>query len=1003
MDSRETAHHTSRFKVFHDLMQKKVEQVLLISTSYEAWIMEEDCRLSEHIVHEYKGLNLSRPPRLTWVSSTRRALEALARSRFDLVVIIARAADARTGKVARQIKTQAPQMPVILFTHQESLPDDAWHTGRPADGVDCIDRAIFWTGDAALLLAVIKSIEDQLNVVHDTQRAGIRIILLVEDSPFYLSTLLPVIYRELVIETQAVIDEGLNEEHRLLSMRARPKILIAGTFEKALTIYERYRNNILGVISDVRYPRGKKPDARAGLDLLAHIRADRFDIPLLLASSEPNNADWAARIPARFIDKNSAALGEEIRSFLMEQLGFGDFVFRMPDGRPIATATDLYTLELELARIPNEAFEFHCRRNDFSRWLYSLAEVDLASRVRELRVENFDTVEEHRRHLVQTIRRQRIERQKGVIVNFDPERFDPDTEFLKIGKGSLGGKARGLAFISSMIHRRAFDGPVFERVDLHVPQTVAITTEGFDDFLEGNRLKDVVNQDLPDDEITNRFIQADLPETVQTCLAAFLKHVDGPLAVRSSSLLEDAQYKSYAGLYKTYLLANGHRDPLCRLDQLTQAVKMVYASTFSEAPRAFARRVGHRIENEKMGVVVQQMAGCRYKNHFYPAISGVAQSVNYYPFSKMKPVDGIASIALGLGREVMGGSRSLSFSPRHPKILPQRSTVEDILKYSQTRFYTLKMDAEANSLGTDEASTLVIRDLVDAMGEHPIRALASTYIPEEHRIRDGFMAPGHPVLTFASILKYAVVPVPEILRRLLAFGSRELGCPVEIEFAVDLPESPDEKARFAVLQIRPMSAREEMLAVEIDAADRSRAVCTSQHALGNTIDATMTDIVYVKPDAFDPARTEDIAGQIAGINAMLIKKNRKFILIGPGRWGSADRWLGIPVGWADICGVGAIVETVHPDIHADPSQGSHFFHNITTLGISYLNVGDAGGGGRMDWTWLLSLAEIEATDHVAWVASPSAVELRVDGRSGAGVILASGSGGSSQEGRFERH
>ena len=986
MKSQEPSDHTSRFKVFHDLMQKKVEQVLLISTSYEAWIMEEDCRLSEHIVHEYKGLNLSRPPRLTWVSSIQWALEALDGSRFDLVIIIARAADARVGKVARQIKAKSPQMPVILFTHQETIPDNTRPAGQQSDDLDCVDRSIFWTGDAALLLAVIKSIEDQLNVVHDAQRAGIRIILVVEDSPFYLSTLLPVLYRELVIETQAVIDDGLNEEHRLLSMRARPKILIAGAFEEALEIYEQYKENILGVISDVRYPRDGKPDARAGLDLLAHVRSDRFDIPLLLASSEPHNASLAEKIPARFIDKNTAALGETIRSFLMEQLGFGDFIFRTPSGSPIATATDLYTLELQLARIPAESFEHHCRNNDFSRWLYSLAEVALASRVRKLRVDDFANTGDHRRHLIRMIRQQRIGRQKGVIVNFAPDRFDPDMDFLKIGKGSLGGKARGLAFISAMLHRRPFDGAAFEQVELHVPQTVVVTTEGFDEFVKRNHFQDIGNQDLSDAAIADRFQAAALPEEIHTSLAAFLKHVRCPLAVRSSSLLEDAQFKSYAGLYKTYLLANDHPDPDFRLAQLTQAVKMVYASTFYKAPRTFAQRVGHRIENEKMGVIVQQMAGSRYGNHFYPAISSVAQSENYYPFSKMKPDDGIASIALGLGREVMEGSRSLAFSPRHPKILPQRSTVEDILKYSQTRFYALKMDADTVSLGTDETSTLAIRDLADAIEEHPVRSLASTYIPSEHRIRDGFMVQGHPVLTFASVLKYGSIPLPEILDRILAFGSRELGCPVEIEFAVDMPESPDGKARFAILQIRPMSAREEMLEVGIDAADRSRAFCISHHALGNTIDAAMTDIVYVKADTFDPARTVDIAAQIARINANLVKNNRKYILIGPGRWGSADRWLGIPVGWADICGVGAIVETRHPKIHADPSQGSHFFHNITTLGISYLNVGDTGSD-RMDWAWLESLAVVEATEYVVWAKIPSAVELRVDGRSGTAVIL----------------
>ncbi len=977
---------TAHFKIFHDLMRKKVEQVLLISTSYEAWIMEEDCRLSEHIIHEYQGLNLSRPPRLTWVSTTKAALTSLEDDAFDLVIIISSAADAAAGRMANAVKNKVSQMPVILLTHQESLADIGSPSGQRFAS---IDRTIFWTGNAGLLLAIIKSVEDRLNVAHDTRCAGIRVILFVEDSPFYLSTLLPILYKELVVETQAVIDEGLNEEHRLLSMRARPKILLAGSFEKALDIYERYKDHILGVISDVRFPRRGKPNASAGLDLLRHIRAERFDIPLLLASSEPHNADLAAAVPATFIDKNAAELSEQIHSFLMEQLGFGDFIFRMPDGSAITSATDLYTLEQKLAEIPDEAFAFHCMHNDFSRWLYSLAEVALASRVRELRGDDFDSTADHRRHLIQMIRQQRIQRQKGVIVNFDADRFDPDTEFLKIGKGSLGGKARGLAFISAMLDRRPFQGVAFEQVDIYVPQTVVITTDGFDKFMEINHLQGIVKQDLPDTAIATRFMQAALPVNVQTRLTAFLAHMRYPIAVRSSSLLEDAQFKSYAGLYKTYLLANDHADPACRLGHLVDAVKMVYASTFFKAPRTFARRVGHRVENEKMAVVIQRLVGSRFGKHFYPSISGVAQSENYYPFSKMKPEDGIASIALGLGKAVMEGAKSMSFSPRFPKILPQRSTVEDILEYSQTQFYTLKMGMAICPLEINDAATLATRDIADAIDEYPLQMLASTYIPNEHRIRDGFMTQGHPVLTFASVLKYDRFPLSAILNELLSFGRRELGCPVEIEFAVDLPETQEERVRLAILQIRPMSAREEMLAVDISETDQTRAFCISHQALGNTIDTSMADIIYVRPDRFDPARTIDIAGQIARLNARLVQENRKYVLVGPGRWGSADHWLGIPVSWADICGVGAIVESIHPKIHADPSQGSHFFHNITTLGISYLNVCD-GHGDRMDWEWLSTLPAVDETEHVVSVAGPSPFELKVDGRTGLAVILAKG-------------
>ncbi len=527
---------TARFKVFHDLMRTKVEQVLLISTAYEAWIMEEDCRLSEHIIHEYRGLNLSHPPRLTWVSTTAAALSAIEASAFDLVIIISSTADAAAGRRAAAVKARAPQMPVVLLTHRESLADVVSPTATCSAA---IDRTIYWTGDAALLLAIIKIVEDRLNAAHDTRRAGIRIILYVEDSPFYLSTLLPVLYRELVIETQAVIDVGLNDEHRLLSMRARPKILLAGDYEEALNLYETYKDYILGVISDVRFPRRGNLDGQAGVDLLQCIRQERFDIPLLLASAEPHNAVLAEKIPARFMDKNAPALSDTIRAFLMEELGFGDFCFRRPDGRVIATATNLYSFEKHLAEIPDDAFEHHCRGNDISRWLYSLAEVDLANQVRQLRSEDFASAAVHRRHLVGLIRAQRIRRQHGIVVNFDADRFDPDTDFLKIGNGSLGGKARGLAFMSAMLYQQADRWSRFENVDLFVPQTLVITTASFDAFMAANALQAVAKAELSDEAIARRFLAAPLPEDLRTQLSAFLTHLEGPVAVRSSSLLPD--------------------------------------------------------------------------------------------------------------------------------------------------------------------------------------------------------------------------------------------------------------------------------------------------------------------------------------------------------------------------------------------------------------------------------------------------------------------------------
>jgi len=964
-------------------MPGKVRYILLLSTSYEAWIMEEDCRLSEQIVHEYRGLNLSHPPQLTWVSSLSEALHQIEQSHFDLVITISRTVDLEAYQIGDEIKQKRPGMPVVVLTHQEALPETCAQFYSRASSVDQI---FFWSGDAGILLAIIKCVEDHMNVHNDTRCAGIRVIIFVEDSPFYRSSILPILYKELVIETQAVIEDGLNEEHRILSMRARPKILLASSYEQAMDLYEQFKPYVLGVISDVRFPSRGTIVADAGLKLLRYIKQDRFDIPLLLASSEPHNARPASEIPAVFIDKNSPVLNEKIASFLMDYLGFGPFVFKLPDGREVGRATDLYSLEQQLRNIPDESFVFHCQQNDFSRWLFSLAEVELAYRLRPLRNTDFVSVETHRHHLVKMIEQQRRDRLKGVIVDFDKDRFDAETEFLKIGKGSLGGKARGQAFISSLLHRSIEHFQPFDAIDIFVPQTLVITTEGFDTFIRMNRLEDLVLEDLPDEIIAQRFMAADFPQILKSQLASYLDTIHYPLAVRSSSLLEDARFKPYAGLYKTFFVANDHEDMDCRLDQLINAIKMVYASTYYAAPKAFTIRVGNRTESEKMAVIIQQVVGSCYNSFFYPAISGVAQSKNYYPFSRMKPEDGIVTIAMGLGKAVMEGEKSLRFCPRFPQILPQRSTLKDILENAQQYFYTLKMGEPTCHIGINEAITLEKRYVHDAANDYPVRLLSSTYFPEDDRIRDTYSPSGYPVVTFASVLKYQNFPFSEMITALLELGSNELGCPVEMEFALEfVPEKP-EKARFAVLQIRPMSAREEMLDVEISDHEQGLAFCLSHMALGNTINTEMKDIIYVKPDSFDPAKTADIAKQIAEINATLMKQGKKYILIGPGRWGSADHWLGIPVSWADICGVGAIVETVHPLIHAEPSHGSHFFHNIAALGINYFNVNDP----HIDHINLDRMAcfeKIQETTHVVHAVTPEPLILKVDGRKGIGVII----------------
>ena len=973
-----------RFKIFHELMARKIREVLLVSTPYDAWIMEEDVRLSERLIHEYRGLNLSNPPRLTWVSSVEEALKALEDKKFDMVITMPSVVDMDCVSLGTRVKKKDPDLPVILFAHSAVTSADFYPGHTKPTG---IDRAFIWSGNTDILVALIKSAEDRLNVDYDTTSAGIRVLLFVEDSPQYLSSLLPIFYRELVSQTQAVMEEGLNEEHRLLTMRARPKILIADNYEDAFSIYEKYKPYILGVISDVRFPKEGKLFPDSGIDLLTKIKTDRWDIPLLLMSSEPSNADKAASIPSYFVDKNSPTLHADVHAFFMDHLGCGDFVFRMPDGKEISRATNLRTLEDEMNKIPIESLTFHANRNDFSRWLFARTETILASKLRPASAEDFSyDPYEMRKFLVSNIHVRRRRRQKGVIVNFDAHDFDPDTEFFKIGNGSVGGKARGLAFASDLLRHHSEMMQKFNDVNIIIPKSLVITTDGFEAFIHDNHLLKIADIDMPDKDIAEKFLQAKFPKWIRNDLEAYLKDIHYPIAVRSSSLLEDAQFRAYAGLYRTYMLPNDCPSYVQRSEHVINAIKLIYASTYFRGPKSFSQRVGHRTEEEKMAVIIQSMVGDTYGEHFYPAVSGVAQSHNYYPFSHMKPEEGIATIALGLGKMVVEGEKTLRFSPKYPQLLPQRSTVEDILENSQRYFYALKLEKTCSMLSINDTSHLDKREISDAEEEYPVSFLSSTYIPNEHRIRDTSHVPGHRILTFSQILKYNSFPLPDIINEFLTLGQKGMGCPVELEFSVNLSQKQDTQPTFALLQLRPMTARAELEVVDISDEEIEKAFCYSSNALGNAQKGDITDIVYVKPDTFDPAKTIEIAREIGEMNKYFARTDRKYLLIGPGRWGSADRWLGIPVDWTDICNVDVITETTSAHLNAEPSQGSHFFHNITTMGINYISVSEKEGGFFKE-AWLTALPAQKESAHVRYVALDKPITIKVDGRTSRCVMI----------------
>jgi len=970
------------FKVFHELMAEKVTEILLISSPYEAFIMEEEGRLAERIIHEYRGLNLSRPPMLSWVSTAGEALDILSRKSFDLVITMPQVDEMDAYILGRKIKAIHPGLPIYLMIQNTSK-----HLlERQSVDSQAIDRRCVWYGNTDLLLAMIKNLEDRMNVAYDTKRARVRVIILVEDSPIYYSSLLPLLYKEIVTQTQAVMEESVNDEHRILRMRARPKILVAENYEEALDLYRQYRPYVLSVFSDVRFPQNGRISDRAGVSLLTMIRQENSDLPLLNLSSEESNRQQAENIPAVFLNKNSPTLHSEIRSFFIDYLGFGDFVFRFPDGQEIARASNLREMEKILPSIPDESMYYHGRRNHFSSWLMARSEVMLASKLKPVKVSDFPSAGELKKYLISCIYERRKGRQKGLITELVTGSFDPDADFVKVGKGSLGGKARGLAFISTQLKENPDWQKKFETVDIQVPKSLVLSTDGFDAFISQNNLKELATADLSDEEITRLFLAAHFPESLVGDLELFVQHARYPLAVRSSSLLEDAQFQPFAGIYKTYMLPNNHHDRSVRLERLITAVKLVYASTYFETPKAYARSTFHRMEDEKMAVVVQQLTGSACGDYFYPAISGVAQSYNFYPISHLKPEEGIAHIALGLGKTVVEGGTSLRFSPRYPQFLPQFSAVDDILKNSQRLFYALKLKNFPEDFGVNEDANLARLD-VDDVSDHPsVRHLASTYSPDEHRIRDGAQTGGYLVMTFANILKYHSFPLAEILVDVLEIGRKGMGCPVEIEFAVNLHPGAGQRPSFDLLQVRPMGINQDQMDVEIHDEDITTAVCYSTMALGNGRSKEIGDVVFVNPETFDPARTVDIASEIGQINKQLARQNRKYLLIGPGRWGSADRWLGIPVSWHDISGVGAMIETTTENFKADPSQGSHFFHNITSLGISYLTT-SKNGDDFIDWKWLQSLPTEEKTTYLHHVKLENQLTIKIDGKKSRAVIL----------------
>jgi DNA-binding NarL/FixJ family response regulator len=973
----------THFKVFHELMSKKVLEILLVASPYDAYILEEDGSLAAKIINEYNGLNLSRPPRLTRVEGARKALENLQASAYDLVITMPHLDDMDSFELGLAIKSFKPDLPVILLAHSihglHPLPANKDHSG--------IDEIFIWSGDADLLLAIVKNVEDRLNVDKDTRIAQVRVIILVEDSPLYRSYFLPLIYKEVVHQTQEVLDESLNEEHRLLKMRARPKILVAENFETALGLYERYKPFVFSVVTDTRFPRDGQICADAGVQLLRHIKNEIPDLPLLLLSNEPHNRTLAETIPAQFLDKNSPYLFKSLHQFCLDHLGFGDFVFRQSDAREVGRASNLQQLEALLPTIPEEPLCYHAMRNRFSNWIMARSEIALASHLRQVQASDFPDVASMRQYLIASIHNLRIWRQKGVVSQFNAKVFDSQvTDIVKIGNGSLGGKARGMAFAANLLRQIPQLFEKYSGLDIRIPPTLVITSDGFDAFVTANDLKDPRYEHWGDSQIGNAFSRARIPNPIKKDLETYIKSVRYPLSIRSSSLLEDAHHQPLSGLYETIMIPNNHGNDEVRLQQLLAAIKQVYASTWFETPRRFTRSTAFRHRREQMAVMIQQIAGRSYGDYYYPAISGVARSQNYYSVGRIRPNDGMVKISAGFGRIINRGEGGLRFCPKYPNQIPDFSKIEDILANAQTHFYALQLTPTVESIKS--GSDLQRREVSDALTEAPFKSLTSTYFPEDGRLRDTAVGPGQKVVTFAGVLKHNVFPLAEIVTDLLDIGHKGMGCHVEIEFAVDFGAADTQSPTFYLLQMRPMSLGGDPFDVEVTEENRTEALCYSSQTLGHGKYENISDIVYIKPDAFDPARTREMAKEISAVNATFaaLRDDVRYLLIGPGRWGSFDPWLGVPVKWEDIDNVGAIIELRDATLKADASQGSHFFQQITTNGIPYLTISQ-GTKDLIQWDRIRKLHTIAEAAYTCHVRLPKPLQIKCDGRSSQGAIL----------------
>lgn len=974
----------TRFQSFQNLMRFRIRDILIVSSLYDLYVFEEDGHLYEMIRDKFEGLNLTNSPELTQVSSGREALAMLKEERpFDLIITTLHIEDMSPAGFAKKIHELGFDIPVVMLAFDnKELQDMLVH-----HEVKYFARVFIWQGDFRLILGIIKSMEDSMNVAHDTDHMGVQSILVIEDNILYYSSLLPMIYTETMKQTQRLIEEGMNLSHKRLRMRARPKIILCQNYEEAWTFFKTYEDTILGIVSDIDFPRKGESCDKAGLIFAKAVKKRVAGIPILLNSTNPNYKQEAERLHTSFILKDSPTQFQELRQFMQEQLSFGDFIFMTPEGREVGRAHDLLSLEQAVQTVPEESIVYHSVRNHFSNWLKARTEFWLAHELRPRKVTDYDSVQETRDHLAQSLRDYRHLRQRGLITDFKKDSFDPESSMSRIGGGSLGGKARGLSFVNQLVTNFNVENK-YKDVRIYIPPTLVLGTEIFDRYMDANNLRDLALSSDDDQTVLDQFEAAKFfPEMVTRELADFLDLVKSPIAVRSSSLLEDSHVHPFAGVYRTYMLPNAHPDPFVRVLELIQAIKKVYASTFLKSSKHYMKVTPYRLEEEKMAIVVQKMIGTRHGDRFYPTFAGVAKSYNFYPMPPQTCRDGIASVALGLGKTVVEGGRCVRFCPKYPQHVNQASSVKDFVQNAQNRFYALDLSAQPETHPEKEDHFLKKYSLQTAESDGTLSPLVSTYSPENDRIVDGMGREGLRIVSFSPLLKNRLFPISEILDQLLDLGSWGMGTPVEIEFAVNLNPEPGQPKEFGILQMRPIVLNRELEVMDIHNYQFDDLICQTTQVLGNDILDNIYDIVLVDREKFDRAKSRAVADEVRRMNNRLIDAGRPYLLIGVGRWGSLDPWLGIPVAWDEIAGARAIVEAGFKDIKVEPSQGSHFFQNLNSFQVGYFTIQSENSENHVDWKWLLAQPAVEELMFTRHLRFEKPVIVKMSAHQSRGVIL----------------